>query len=123
MAVDIELKANVLHVTMSGVLTDADFTTIGTTVEDFEAGLDIVPPRICDMSAVTRIDIGFDEVWALAHRRQQSDLRNNIRTALVVQTLVQRGIARMFQTLNDHPLVNIRIFDDTESALEWLTES
>jgi hypothetical protein len=26
----------------------------------------------------------------------------------------------MFQTLNDHPLVDVRIFPDVDSALAWL---
>jgi hypothetical protein len=45
-----------------------------------------------------------------------------VRTALVAVTPVQLGIARMFQTLNDHPLIELRVFSDREAAVAWLEE-
>jgi hypothetical protein len=38
----------------------------------------------------------------------------------VALTQVQYGFARMFQTLNDNPRIEIEIFGDCESAQRWL---
>jgi hypothetical protein len=33
------------------------------------------------------------------------------------------GIARMFQTLDDHPLVSVEIFHDVTEALAWVEDA
>jgi len=42
--------------------------------------------------------------------------------ALLVASPVQYGIAWMFQTLNDHPLVSVEIFHDAAAALAWVED-
>lgn len=42
---------------------------------------------------------------------------NDFKSAIIVSTPVQRGMARMFQSLNDNPRITIRIFDDEAAAL------
>jgi len=48
-------------------------------------------------------------------------LKNYIKSAIVANNPSQFGFARMFQTLNDNPQIEIRIFPAAESAMEWLT--
>jgi hypothetical protein len=38
----------------------------------------------------------------------------------VAPTPVGRGFARMFQTLHDHPPIQIEIFDSESQAVSWL---
>jgi len=61
-------------------------------------------------------------VLELAAARRARTFPNSFRSALVVAREVQKGYARMFQTLNDHPMVQIRIFEDWEAAERWLRE-
>ena len=46
--------------------------------------------------------------------------RNPFRTALVAVSALQQGYARMFQTLNDHPMITVRVFDSIAAAEAWL---
>jgi len=62
------------------------------------------------------------DVQLLAKRRKASRLRNSVRSAYVVRTRAYFGMVRMFQTLNDHPQIEIRIFAETEEAEAWLRE-
>ena len=105
---------------LSGVLDPADLSAVTAEIERLE---DTGPPkdRVTDFTAVERIDVGFEEVFALAMRRAQRVVSAPIRSALVAKKPVHFGFARMFQMLNDNPRIQIRIFGTAEEALEWLS--
>jgi len=56
----------------------------------------------------------------LARTRKAFGPRNPFRTALVAVSALQQGYARMFQTLNDHPMITVRVFDSIAAAEAWL---
>ena len=122
MSVEIEVEPGIIRVTLSGVLTDQDLAAIADAADDIERDRDPVPPRLTDMTGVTEVKIGYPEVKGLANRRRVLEFPNDFKSAIVVGTAVQRGMARMFQTLNDNPRITIRIFDDEPSAIAWLRE-
>ena len=76
-----------------------------------------------DLTALDRIDVGFEEVFALAMKRGERKVLTPIRSALVANRPVQFGFARMFQMLNDNPRIQIRIFGNLEEAQRWLHSS
>jgi hypothetical protein len=104
-----------------GVLDPADLNAVMAQVERLE---DVVTKdRLTDLTALERIDVGFEEVFALAVKRAQRPIPTPIRSALVAHKPVQFGFARMFQMLNDNPRVQIRIFGNLEEAQQWLRSS
>ena len=105
---------------LSGVLDRADLNAVTAEIERLE---DKGPPkdRVTDFTAIDRIDVGFEEVFALAERRAQRTITAPIRSALVAKKPVHFGFARMFQMLNDNPRIQIRIFGTAEEAVEWLS--
>lgn len=105
-----------------GVLDRADLNAVMKEVERLEdAGL--LGDRVTDLTALERIDVGFEEVFALAMQRAERKVTVPIRSALVANRPVQFGFARMFQMLNDNPRIQIRIFGNLEEALRWLHSS
>lgn len=120
MAVDIEMKHGILQVTLHGTITRLDLMRVGMAMAEVEETMPIAPPRISDFSAAQTIEVGYAEMLALAEHRRDSNLSNHVRSAIVVANSLQMGMARMFQTLNDHPLVTLEIFEDRETALKWL---
>ena len=105
-----------------GVLDRADLNAVMKEVERLEdAGLLI--DRITDLTALDRIDVGFEEVFAIAQRRAERRVTAPIKSALVANRPVQFGFARMFQMLNDNPRILIRIFGSLEEAQQWLHAS
>jgi hypothetical protein len=56
----------------------------------------------------------------VAERTRSRPLAAPVLSAIVVSQPVQLGYARMFQTLNEHPRVTMRIFEDVVAAREWL---
>jgi hypothetical protein len=104
-----------------GVLDATDLNAVTTEVERLE---DVVTKdRLTDLTALERIDVGFEEVFALAMKRAQRPIPAPIRSALVASKPVQFGFARMFQMLNDNPRVLIRIFGSLQEAQQWLRSS
>jgi hypothetical protein len=96
-----------------GTLDRADLNAVMKEVERLEdAGL--LNDRITDLTALDHIDVGFEEVFAIAARRADRRVANRP---------VQFGFARMFQMLNDNPRVQIRIFGNLEEAQQWLHSS
>jgi hypothetical protein len=120
MTLEITQDPELIRVRLSGVFTPEDLTEIGNAADEIERGRDPVPSRITDMTAVTELKIGYPEVKALANRRRAIPFSNAFKSAIVVRTPAQKGMARMFQTLNDNPRITIEIFDDEPSALDWL---
>jgi hypothetical protein len=107
---------------LSGLLDRAELNAMTREVERLEdAG--VLIDRITDLTPLERIDVGFEEVFAVAQRRGDRKVAAPIKSALVANRPVQFGFARMFQMLNDNPRIQIRIFGNLEEAQQWLHSS
>jgi hypothetical protein len=120
MPVEVTKDPAFIRVTISGVFADADLRAIADALAVLESDRSSTPPRLTDMRAVTELQIGYAGVSTLAELRRRTTFDNAFKSAIVVATPAQRGMARMFQTLNDHPKISIEIFDDEASAVAWL---
>ena len=120
MAFTIEFDGALLVVTISGNLTHSELESITDEVLAIEDGGANTPNRLTDLRQITDGAVGFVEVAHVADRSRTRPLRAPIRSALLVGQPVQRGYARMFQILNDHPQITVRIFEDEASARAWL---
>jgi len=115
-------EGGLVRVLLTETITGADLAGLAVAAQEAEEGLSHMPDYLTDLSGATRLDMGFADVFALAQRRLERAFRNPFRSALVAGTPAQLGIARMYQTLNDHPQVTVRIFPDVSAAQEWLRE-
>jgi hypothetical protein len=102
-----------------GTVTASDLDQLANDTEALEDSIPEALDRICDITAVARFEVGFSAVNALAERRRIRKFAKRVKSAIIVQDLVHLGIARMFQTLNDNPQIEIRIFRSTAEAKEW----
>lgn len=109
-----------LSARLFGILDLRDLNALVEEVERIESAAPAPKDRITDLTALDRIDVGFEEVFAVAHRRAQRQVTAPIRSALIAVQPVHFGFARMFQMLNDNPRINIRIFASRDEAVSWL---
>jgi len=116
----VSVKDGVIHVSFAGVITEADLDQLATDVLEIETAASVIPDRITDLTMVTAMEIDFSSILSLARRRMESTIGNQIKSAIVACRPEHVGFARMFQTVNRHPHITIRIFEDMESAVEWL---
>jgi hypothetical protein len=109
-----------LVITISGTVDPGDLLAIGDALMEIEMGGTYTPHRLVDMREIDDATIGYQEVAKLVDRSRTRPLQAKLRSALLVAQPIQVGFARMFQILNDHPQVTVRIFEDEPLARAWL---
>jgi hypothetical protein len=120
LSVEITIGPGFIRATLSGTLTGEDLVRLAAAADEIGPGRDPVPPRLTDLTGVREMQIAYPDVKALADRRRALTFPNAFKSAILVRTPVQMGMARMFQTLNDNPQISIQIFEDEAAALIWL---
>jgi hypothetical protein len=81
---------------------------------DFDPGFS----QLMDLTAVTEYEIGVAEIQVLAQRGLFSSVS---RRAIVVQSDLGYGLARMFEMFRENAgELGIRVFRDREEALDWV---
>ena len=120
MAYQIAIDNGTLVITMTGTLTRSDLEALATDVITLERDGTYTPSRVADMRDLADIAIGFPEMSRFAEISRNRPLERPVRTGIVVANTLQRGFARMFQILNEHPQVTVAIFDDATVARAWV---
>jgi hypothetical protein len=123
MPFEIEFKNGIIESTFSGVVDLSQILTLVQQVEEIEAACDVAPNRICQLAGDMHIAFAFMDMEAVAERRRGTRLKNHVRTALVATAPQHYGYARMFQTLNSNPQIEIRIFNGIVTARRWLNNA
>ncbi|MGH8187499.1 MAG: hypothetical protein ACREUC_13145 [Steroidobacteraceae bacterium] len=67
-------------------------------------------------------EVGFQSILELADTRTRRPLATPVKSALIALRPVHFGFARMFQTLNTNPQIEVRIFATIEEALQWFAK-
>ena len=120
MAFAVEMDGEFMRIRLYDTLTDADLRGLAEAVIAIEAVHATTPSRIADLTGLTRFEVGFNGVDALAQRRREIRVKGKSKTALLVGNEMQFGVARMYQTLNDHPQITTEIFRDRAEAHAWI---
>jgi hypothetical protein len=123
MPFEIHDEGNFFSARLFGILDLRQLDALVGEIEQLESKAPTPKDRITDLTALERIDVGFEEVFAVANRRVQRQVSAPIRSALIAQQPVHFGFARMFQMLNDNPRIQIRIFPTVPEAMQWLEDS
>lgn len=103
-----------------GKVTPQDLKRLADEIDAMEDAAPQSLDRMADLTQITEFDIGFTEMRALAVRRRIRTFERNVKSAILANTELQVGMARMFQSMNDNPQIEIRIFDSMAKAREWL---
>ena len=122
MAYRIVFDGPLVVITLSGTISREDLVGIGTDLFAIERGGTYTPPRLTDLRGAEDSTVGYPDVARLAERSIARPLSAPVRAALLVEKPAQLGYARMFQTLNRHPLVTLQVFDNEKAARDWLVE-
>lgn len=109
-----------MRVFMGGAVSREEFDAVFAEVYRLEAERDQAPDRITDISTVTSMETGYEQMLPMARKRSKHELPNPLRNALIAVTPMQFGMARMFQSLNTNPKIELRIVGTMDEALAWL---
>lgn len=114
------VKGALIHIRLSGFLTLEDLMEISARLRELESGAERSMNRITDMSEVTGSSLDYDTMEQFAATRRIAVLQNTIRSAIFAPSPLTFGLARIFQSINNNPNIEIRLFKIRDSALEWL---
>lgn len=109
-----------LRIAFRGRVSLSDLTSALQELEALEATLPSMQNRLVDLSGVETSEIAGGDIFAAAERRKAKAYSNAFRAAIVAPRPAQYGFARMFQTLNNHPMITIRVVTEEAAALRWL---
>lgn len=121
MPITFEFKDPIFWIRLSGSISNNDLMEVVTAFDQMENQHAVTPHRITDLSEITEVKIDFDDMLSLASQRRAKHFQNFYKSAIVASDETQTGFARMFQTLNNNPQVTLRIFNDIQSALAWIS--
>ena len=123
MPYQLRLEDGVMKVAFFDVVTNQDLLGLLNEVSTLEATWDVMPHRLADLRPIERLEVDFPGIFDVAQARRRHTFPNSFKTAIVATAPVHFGIARMFQTLNDHPQITVSIFGNVEDALKWLADA
>jgi hypothetical protein len=122
-AFDSKIAQGIVHLTFRAHVTAEDIRDMVDLLAKIETEARVSPDRIADLSAIEGISLNFSAIIDYAVMRRKAPLKNKVKAAIVAPHPLQYGLARMFQTLNDNPDIDIEIFTDRNCGLAWISAS
>jgi hypothetical protein len=113
----------VLRVTLKGALTSEELHNFITEMEELLKKRKKWPDNLLDLRTVELSKLGFTDMMSFAKRRDSVIPPHAIRTALVAESPVITGFARMFQSMNNNPKITVEVFPTLAAADAWLAKS
>lgn len=74
--------------------------------------------RCTDLSLLTDINLRTGHVFEIAERRREAV--QPVRSAFFANTAIGFGISRMYETLMEQAVIQVRAFRDRDAAADWL---
>jgi hypothetical protein len=86
--------------------------------EQLEAGFN----RFCDLNRLDGINLSSEDLLQLAARRRAFNPNAvHVKSAFLAAHPLAVGVARTYELLLQSPRIEVRVFQDLESAAEWLS--
>ncbi|HEV2694332.1 MAG TPA: hypothetical protein VG347_15675 [Verrucomicrobiae bacterium] len=120
MPITSQIRDGLLEAFFQGDVDMEDFQSYAEHLAEIEARLAVTPDRLTDLSAGNLVQMDADRLRRFGATRTVTVLKNKVKSAIVAPKPDQYGLARMFQTFNENPLIEIKIFRDAPAAYAWL---
>jgi hypothetical protein len=104
----------------TGDITPMDLVALDADMTALARNRPVALHTLAAFSQVVNHAITYADMLTYADQRRTQRLANPIKSAIVASRPVQVGFARMYQTLNTNPQVEIQIFATLAEAEAWL---
>lgn len=122
MAITTDFQGGLIVISMSGSISLPELLEHAGQIAAIEASEPVTPPRIVILPSGLVCDLSIGELHAFAAQRRGAQLKNPVKSAIVAGDAVQFAFARIYQALNEHPQLQIEIFQSEPPAHAWLRE-
>jgi hypothetical protein len=117
----VEALERLWRITLSGPLADRDLLELQRLIMEIDESTSVAPNLLIDLRALSHMDFDYRTVSDLARALGNRSLTNIERVALLAAIPIQYGFARMFQMLSENRHVEVRVFENENNALDWLS--
>ncbi len=83
---------------------------------------DKVKHKLVDLRSIEDLDLDFEKLMQAKMFREAHELREPSKTAIIVDSDVQFGLVRMWQSLGPHQNIIVESFKTRDEAESWLQE-
>jgi hypothetical protein len=115
----VERVGDVASVRFSGDLVFTDLFDVAGQLEQLDR-INGVLPRLIDAREVTGVGLGFQDMSRFVERLQTFVPDHPVKTAIIANSDVAFGFARMFASLRHDSMFVTQAFRDEQEALAWL---
>jgi hypothetical protein len=122
MPFELTTRGDILFGRLFGVFTAPDLNHLADEAEISEASHPVSLDRITDLTAVEHFDVGFREIYYFAIRRSAQRFSRVVKSAIIVQEPEHYGMARVYETLNENPQIQLRILRSVTEAIVWFAD-
>ncbi|MFL6619705.1 MAG: hypothetical protein ACJ8MH_13965 [Povalibacter sp.] len=112
-------QQNYMLIRLYGAVTGAELLEAAQGMSAIEAR-HVAIDRVTDLNGMEELHFDYLDVDAVAQIRRSLPFKSPIRSAIVASRPLHVGYARMFQTLNDNPAIEVRIVPSMDEAFAWL---
>ncbi len=121
MSLSIDASQPIWRTTLSETVTNRDLLELARGIEVLESDGCIASRGLIDLSEISDVDVDFAAVTAVVGEVDRYPLRGKGKTGFIAHSPMQYGFARTVQMLLYGRRVRIRIFDDNNDALRWVS--
>ncbi len=118
-----QIEGRVVHIEWHGVVSKRDLQEVGRLMPRVAAEVGFAPDVLHTFGAMQGYSFQPIAVYMLSLLRKRAEIPAGVRSATIATTPEQRKIARLFQSLNRSPNLEMRVFGDEQSARAWLART
>jgi hypothetical protein len=119
----ITFEGDLMLINLAGPMTNEDFEELARLIREVEVTLPCTPHRLTDISQLQEIHLTFQSMSDRIHLRKNLVFPNEFKSAIVAPEPLHYGVARMFQAVNNHHQIDIRVFRELAAARAWLAST
>lgn len=120
MPFSISILPDYVHVEWQGDLHNCDLQEVGRTLPGIAMQLGKVPNVLHTFDKVEALHLEFDAMHAHTRELSRAKLPNKSRSAFFCDRPISYGVARMMQSMNSNPDLQMEVFESLDKAIEWL---
>lgn len=121
MSLSIDASQPIWRTTFSETVTNGDLLAWARGVEILENDGRDAPKVLIDLREMSDVDVDFATVSAVVGEVDRHQLPGKSKTGFIASSPMQFGFARTMQMLLYGRPVDIRVFEDGNDALEWVS--
>jgi hypothetical protein len=117
----VDTNEGIWRVTFFGTMTYQDLLELEEQVKKIHESNFVDLNGLVDLREVSNIHLDFVALSGFTAALRNRSLPNKVRVAIIAMGPIQYGYARMFQTLLNHPQIEVEVFINEKDALDWFS--